>query len=98
MVHVGNGHAFEIDDFIVRVGEIRQGIGAASLMGRGAVCEVQWNAPEEDEEDWMTAESVIKGFWDGLGIAGARECFWAPGLGEGEGSVRQWCEILRTRS
>ena len=100
VTNVGNGLAFEIGDFKVRVGEVRQGsAGGAAQMGRGAVCEVQWDGAGdgEGEDAWEAAEGVIRGFWDGLGLTGARECFWVPGLGLGEGTVRQWCELLRIR-
>lgn len=69
-------------------------------MGRGTVVEVQWAGSEEEEglEDWEGGEAMIGGFWEGLGVKGARRVFWVPGLGEGEGSVRQWCEVLRIRT
>lgn len=68
-------------------------------MGRGAVCEVAWvgDEAEQEKERWETEESVVKGFWEGLGLRGAREVYWVPGLGDGEGSIRQWCELLRPR-
>ena len=68
-------------------------------MGRGAVCEVAWvgDEAEQEKERWETEESVVKGFWEGLGLRGAREVYWVPGLGDGEGSIRQWFELLRPR-
>lgn len=99
MLSVGNGTAFEIGDFRVRVGEVRQsGIGGVQ-MGRGALCELSWSGDsgEEKEESWEAGETVVRGFWEGLGIRGAREVFWVPGLGDGEGTIRQWCEILRAK-
>ena len=76
-------------------------------MIRGAICEVEWNDTDSipsiptngpRKEDWGDVEPVIKGFWDALGVKGAREVFIGPGLGDEESSVRQWCEILRIRS
>ena len=95
---VVNGQAFEVDDFRVRIGEVRQaGGGGAGQMGKGAVCEVEWVGGGEDEADWEGAGAVIAGFWEGLGVKGARRVFEVAGLGQGEGSVRQWCEGLRVR-
>lgn len=104
VLHVSNGLAFEIgEEFRVRVGELRQGGGGGAQMGRGAVVEVQWvggseEGVGEEKEDWENGETVIGAFWDGLGIKGAKKVFWVAGLGEGEESVRQWCDILRIRT
>ena len=46
-----------------------------------------------DEE----VEGVIKGFWEPLGISGAKEVFQVAGFAEGNGTVRQWVEMLRLR-
>lgn len=103
ILNAANGQAFEIGDFRVRIGEVRQGGGGGGQMARGTICEVEWvGGDDEDEEekkteDWDAAEAVIGGFWEGLGLRGARSVFNVPGLGLGEGSVRQWCEILRVR-
>lgn len=107
-LHVMNGSAFEVGDFRVRIGELKQGYGAGgTLTARGAVCEIEWLGLESinpsstvgaQKEDWKGAEPVIRGFWETLEVKGAREVFWVSGLGDGTGSVRQWCEILRLRS
>ena len=94
--------AFEVDDFRVWIGEVRQagvgGGGGAAQMGKGAVCEVEWIGGGVDgEEDWEGAGAVIAGFWEGLGVKGGRRVFEVAGLGEGDGCVRQWCEGLRVR-
>ncbi|KAK3177114.1 hypothetical protein OEA41_008442 [Lepraria neglecta] len=96
ILNVVNGQAFEVGDFRVRVGEVRQGGGGGGQIGKGAVCEVEW-VGVEGEEEWEAAGPVITGFWEGLGIRGARRVFGVPGLAKGEGSVRQWCEVLRVR-
>ena len=96
ILNVVNGQAFEIGDFRVRVGEVKQGGGGGGQIGKGAVCEVEW-VGVEGEEEWEAAGPVITGFWEGLGIRGARKVFHVPGLAKGEGSVRQWCEVLRVR-
>lgn len=89
-----NGVAFEIDDFRVRIGEVRLA-GVGGQVGKGAVCEVEWMGG--GEEDWEGAGAVIAGFWEGLGVKGGRRVFEVAGLGEGDGCVRQWCEGLRVR-
>lgn len=96
---MGNGHAFEVGDFRVRVGELRQGGSGGGQMGRGAVCEVTYvgEEAEQGKDGWEAGEAVVKGFWEGLALHGAREVYWVPGLGDGEGTIRQWCEILRPR-
>ncbi|KAF6225228.1 hypothetical protein HO133_010425 [Letharia lupina] len=99
ILSAGYGHAFEIGDFRVRVGELRQGGSGGGQMGRGAVCEVTWirEEAEQEQEGWEVGEAVVKGFWEGLALRGAREVYWVPGLGDGEGTIRQWCELLRPR-
>ena len=99
ILSAGHGHAFEIGDFRVRVGELRQSGSGGGQMGKGAVCEVSWvgEEAEQGKESWEAGEAVVKGFWEGLALRGAREVYWVPGLGDGEGTVRQWCELLRPR-
>ena len=80
---------------------MRQGAGAGGGggqmmgMGKGAVCEVEWVGG--DEGGWEGAGEVIAGFWEGLGVKGGRKVYEVPGLGEGDGTVRQWFEGLRAR-
>ena len=93
MLVVINAQAFEVGDFRVHLGEIRQG---PTSPGRAVVIEVSW-AGGGEEEDWENAEAVIKPFWDQLEVVGAKECFHVPGVNKNYGSVRQWCEILRLR-
>ena len=99
ILNIVTGHAFEIGDFRVRVGELRQGGSGGGQMGRGAVCEVAWvgGDAEPGKEGWEAGEAVVKGFWEGLALRGARAVYWVPGLGDGEGTIRQWCELLRAR-
>lgn len=90
---------FDIGDFRVRVGEARQGFGGAQIVA-GVVVEVEWWGEGEGEVGaWAEAEGMIRGFWESLGgVARARECFLVMGVEGGEGTVRQWCEILRLRA
>ena len=93
MLVVINAQAFEIGDFRVRLGEVRQGPTTPS---RAVAIEVEWVGGGE-EEDWENAEAMIKPFWEQLEVVGAKECIQVPGIDRRYGSVRQWCEILRLR-
>ena len=99
ILSAGSGYAFEVGDYRVRVAELRQGGSGGGQMGRGAVCEVTWvgEEAEQEEEGWEAGEAVVNGFWEGLALRGAREVYRVPGLGDGEGTIRQWCELLRPR-
>lgn len=94
---VKNGQAFEVGDYIVRAGEVVQGYGAGgSALGRGVVVEIEWTGSGQDGD--ADGEGLVQAFWDTLGVKGARECVNVAGMGEGFGSVRQWCEVLRIRN
>ncbi len=90
---LSNGQAFEIGDYRIRIGELRQG---ATSLGRGVVVEVEWTGGWE-EEGWENGELAIKSFWDQSHVADAKEFFQVPGIERGCGTVRQWCEMLRFR-
>lgn len=100
---VVNGLSFEVGDFRIRVGELRQGIGS-SLVLRGIIVEINWagdggGGEGGGDSDGMEEESegVIKGFWEPLGVKGWKEVFQVAGSAEGNGRVRQWFEMLRLR-
>lgn len=101
VLNVNNGAAFETGEFRVRVGELRQGPGGGTQMVRGAICEVELiNGDGDDvsiDGEPGAASALVKGFWESLGIQGAREVLDVPGSAEGEVNIRQWCEILRLR-
>lgn len=99
-LHVVNGTAYEMEDFRVRVGEIRQG---QTVLVKGTVVEIEWvdsgENDSEEEIDWDTAELVIRAFWESLGIEGAREFIKVPGLGEKRFVlISQYCQLLRLRA
>lgn len=101
MVSVGNGLTYEVGDFRIRVGELRQGLGSLQAL-RGIVVEINWaggGGTESGDSDHMEKEVewVIKGFWEPLGVTGAKEVFQVAGFAEGNGTVRQWLEMLRLR-
>ena len=97
-LHVGNGMAFEMEDFRIRIGEVRQGQGA---LVKGTVVEMEWLASpggDLEERDWDTAQLVIRAFWETLGIDGAREVIRVSGSGDkGFDLVSQYCQLLRFR-
>lgn len=98
-LHVGNGLAFGMEDFRVRVGDLRQG---QSALVKGTVVEIEWLAAadgeSQEESDWETSQLVIRAFWDTLGIDGAREVIRVPGSGnKGLDLVGQYCQLLRFR-
>ncbi|MCJ1481706.1 hypothetical protein MMC06_001865 [Schaereria dolodes] len=95
VLQVSNGQAFEIGNFRVRIGEVKQGQGGAQQV-RGVIIGIEWTAREE--YDWGVTEGVVKAFWDVLDIKGAREYIRVAGVEENFGSIRQWCEGLRLRA
>ena len=95
---VRNGQAFEVGEFSIRVGELRQGVPGGNALVRGIVVEIGW-AVEDDEREAEEGEGVemVKAFWDELGIASARQ-FVARVGGEEEEEIQLWCEALRLRN
>lgn len=100
MVSVANGLTYEVGDFKIRAGELRQGVGSSQVL-RGIIVEINWdgggggagNGDRMEEE----VEGVIKGFWEPLGITGAKEVFQVAGFAEGNGTVRQWVAMMKLR-
>ena len=96
VLQVNNGQGFEVGDFRVRAGEVKQGQGpGGAQQARGVIAEITWLA--EKDEDWVIVESVIRAFWEGLDINGAREYIRVAGVEESFSTIRQWCEGLRLR-
>ena len=92
VLQVSNGQVFEIGDFLIRIGEVRQG---GTQQVRGTICEIEWTSG--DESDWVTGEEVIKSFWAALDMKGTREYIKVPGTGDEFSNIRQWCGALRLR-
>ena len=91
---VSNGQAFEVEDFRIRLGEVRQGQGGAQ-QNRGVIVEVEWAG---GDDDWDAIEDEIRAFWTGLDFKGAREYIRVPGIEKNLGNIRQWCEAIRLRT
>ncbi|KAI9723295.1 MAG: hypothetical protein M1812_001178 [Candelaria pacifica] len=109
-LQVSNGSSYELQDFKVRLGEVKQGQNA---IHKGVIAELEWVAGSGNDiweaenaaetNDWEAGELVIRALWEGLDISGSREMIRAPGVGQedekGKGMdlARQYCEILRLR-
>ena len=89
-----NGQYFEVEDFRLRIGEVRQGQGGAQ-QNRGVVVEVERIG---GADDWDTVEDDVKSFWAGLEFKGAKEFIRVPGVETDLANIRQWCEALRLRA
>lgn len=89
-----NGLGYWIGDYRVRLGEVRQGAGSGAQL-KGIAVEVEWAGAEEGE--WGMGEPAIRAFWDGLGLKKGRGVVQVAGLEKGNGSVRQWFEVLRLK-
>ena len=99
VLHVSNGMAFEVGGFRIRIGELKQGYGGGTTLSRGAICgiEVVESEGQDAEKEMESNQALIRGFWEGFDIKGAREVYDVPGMVEGDIAVRQWCELLRLR-
>lgn len=91
---VSNGLGYRTGEFRVRLGEVRQGTGSGAQL-KGIAVEVEWAGGEEGE--WEMGEPIIRAFWDGLGLKKGRGVVQVAGLEKGNGSVRQWFEVLRLK-
>ena len=94
VLQVINGQAYEIGDFAIRFGEVKQGQGGSQQI-RGTIVEIEWRAGDTD--DWETAEQVIRAFWAQVDIEGAKEFINVPGVDQGSANARQWFEAMRLR-
>ncbi|KAL8706116.1 MAG: hypothetical protein Q9201_000818 [Fulgogasparrea decipioides] len=74
-----DGSTYQIGDFRVRAGELRQGIGGAQLV-RGVIAEVAYLGQDGQGEAKGSAERMITAFWQELGVQGVRE-FLSTGPG-----------------
>ncbi|KAL8730153.1 MAG: hypothetical protein Q9166_004236 [cf. Caloplaca sp. 2 TL-2023] len=95
LLAVVDGLAFEVGDFRVRAGELKQGVGGAQLV-RGVVVEVAYMGQGGERQDRAQTEEVITTFWNELGVKGARG-FKGGKKGEEEDgleNVRQWSSVL----
>ena len=94
VLQVTQGQAFEVGDFRLLVGEVRQGQGSSQQV-KGVVMSIEWLSG--DEGDWEIGGQILKSFWAALEIKGARDYINVTGVREGFASVKQWCEALRLR-
>ncbi|KAI9669569.1 MAG: hypothetical protein M1817_004612 [Caeruleum heppii] len=99
-ITVNNGLTFDLEDFRIRLGEVKQGQAALT---RGLVIEVEWLADSPAElghSPWGLGEMAIRGIWDTLGLKDGREYLKVAGVEDNPHSLdiaRQYCELLRLR-
>ena len=92
VVYVQNGQAFELGEFVIRFGDVRQGQGGAQQI-KGTVVEIESTSGEDD------AGEAIREFWTQLNVPGAKEFISVPGLAAvPEPVVQQWCDAMRLRA
>ena len=89
---VNNAQAFEIEDFKVRVGEVRAGTGGA-VQAKEVLVEVEWRCGEEDDAE--VAEAVLSAFWKELNVTSARQQSVKAVRNKKYERIIQWCEALR---
>ncbi|CAI7606977.1 unnamed protein product [Penicillium bialowiezense] len=87
---VSNGMVYDVGDFRVRLGDVRQTFPTARV--RGTVVEIEWRGPsivegefegirEEDvDAEYAATAELIREFWGRLGMQG-REAILVPGVG-----------------
>ncbi|KAL8853170.1 MAG: hypothetical protein Q9221_002052 [Calogaya cf. arnoldii] len=95
LLAVVDGLAYDIGEFRVRAGELRQSVGGAQLT-RGVIVELTHLGEGGAAHDGSEKEENITAFWDELGVKGAREFKGSRGeKGEdGFGDVRLWSLVL----
>ncbi|KAL8998670.1 MAG: hypothetical protein Q9169_002331 [Polycauliona sp. 2 TL-2023] len=95
LLAVVEGLAYQIGEFRIKAGELRQGVGGAQLV-RGVVVEVVHSGEDEGAQDRSQTEDMITAFWDELGVSEAKE-FRAGGenkVEDGFEDVRLWSALL----
>ncbi|KAL8949598.1 MAG: hypothetical protein Q9222_004313 [Ikaeria aurantiellina] len=96
---VVDGLAYNVGDFRIRAGELKQGVGGAQLI-RGVVVEVTYTDRGIEEQNSTDMEESIMAFWEELGAKGAKTLSRKE-LADQEdefGNVRLWCKILMLRN
>lgn len=85
-----NGVVYEVGDFRVRMGDVRQTFPTARV--RGTVVEIEWRGPSIGEggfegiveadvdAEYAATADLIREFWGRLGVQG-REAILIPGVG-----------------
>ncbi|KAL8708499.1 MAG: hypothetical protein Q9220_006657 [cf. Caloplaca sp. 1 TL-2023] len=96
---VVDGLAFDIGDFRVRAGELRQGVGGAQLV-RGVVIEVAHMDGVDAGQDSADMEDLIMTFWAELSVKGAKVFSKKELTYQEDGfvNVRLWSKMLMLRN
>ncbi|KAI4106942.1 MAG: hypothetical protein L6R37_001941 [Teloschistes peruensis] len=94
---VVDGLGYQVGDFRIRVGEVRQGIGGSQLV-RGVAIEIALITPHDDGvESREETEQMIMSFWEELGLTGAKAFFLDRDRGDFQ-DARLWCRMLTLKS
>jgi TATA-binding related factor (TRF) of subunit 20 of Mediator complex len=96
VLQVTNGQSYEVENFTVRFGEVRemkQGQGGVQHI-RGTVVEVKWIGKEAKS----SKTESIRRFWRDLNIAGAKEYIADVDSDQGLGDVQRWLSAMRLRA
>lgn len=113
LMTVSNGFAYDVGEFTVRVGELRQP-GNAQAPPKALVVCIQSTLPTTKEggtddestktrglapEDASASEvqEVMRNFWKSFGVEGAKEAFAFTRSPDGQDEARLWCDVLRHR-
>lgn len=97
LLAVVDGLCYQVGDFRIRVGEVKQGIGSSQLV-RGVAIELAFMNPDEGGlESCDGATQMIMTFWEELSLTGAKE-FFSDREDDGFQDVRLWCRMLTLRN
>ncbi|KAI4203102.1 MAG: hypothetical protein LQ350_002150 [Teloschistes chrysophthalmus] len=94
---VVDGLGYQVGDFRMRVGEVRQGIGGSQLV-RGVAIEIALTSQRDDRvESREETEQMIMSFFEELGLTGAKTFLSDREHGDFQ-DVRLWCRMLTLKS
>ena len=94
-IRVDNGLGYEIGDWKIRIGEVRQ-MSAGQPRPRGVVVEVALGSDTEEDEN--SKDEMFKGVWEQLGLQGGKVFIDVPGTESTPGDldlVKQYMELLK---
>jgi len=111
-LHVVNGKAYTVGEFIIRLGDLRQTGGPHPV--RGLVCCIEASStrkedggiqsPDQAKKQEESTTALMANLWARIGFEGAKEVFISSSstteetAGEGFEEARLWCDLLRLRT
>ncbi|KAI9712086.1 MAG: hypothetical protein M1820_001795 [Bogoriella megaspora] len=110
-----NGYFYDVGEFRIRVGEVKKGLhkeprGVVAMIEVLPLVGSNQMASEDEssalanggvEQDASAFQELIRAFWNGLGITGAKEYFREPKCDPELVHLQEaelWCEALRLKS